>query len=94
MCVGGLEEAGYNNDAYPGLIGVYGGSDQRSYLYQIYSHGTRYFDVPMASIGNDKDYPTTQVSYRRWFVRSSGCRRRVAGNGVQGARLAVGPERI
>ena len=29
-----LESAGYDPDAYPGLIGVFGGSDMSSYLYQ------------------------------------------------------------
>ena len=61
-----LETAGYDSETYPGLIGVFGGSDMSSYLYQVYAH----LD-PLASgyggmvvIGNDKDYLTTQVSYK------------------------------
>jgi acyl transferase domain-containing protein len=56
----------YDAESYPGLIGVFGGSDQSSYIYQLYS----YMDPlavgssPMALIGNDKDYLTTQVSYK------------------------------
>jgi acyl transferase domain-containing protein len=59
-----LEEAGYNPDAYPGMIGVYAGSEQSSYLFQLWAHGQKYMSAPMASIGNDKDYLTTQVSYK------------------------------
>ena len=61
-----LEGAGYDSEVYPGLIGVFGGSDMSSYLYQVYAN----ID-PLASgyggmvvIGNDKDYLTTQVSYK------------------------------
>jgi acyl transferase domain-containing protein len=63
-CWASLEEAGYNPDRYHGLIGVYGGSDQSSYAFQLYEHGAKYLAQPMASIGNDKDYLTTQVSYK------------------------------
>jgi acyl transferase domain-containing protein len=61
-----LEQAGYDPDTYLGMIGVFAGSDQSTYIYQIYadvdpdSHGY----AGMASIGNEKDYLTTQVSYR------------------------------
>jgi len=61
-----LEQAGYDPDTYPGRIGVFAGSDQSTYIYQIYSdldpdsHGY----AGLASIGNEKDYLTTQVSYR------------------------------
>jgi acyl transferase domain-containing protein len=61
-----LETAGYDSDVYPGLIGVFGGSDMSSYLYQIYANvdplATGYGG--MVVIGNDKDYLTTQVSYK------------------------------
>jgi acyl transferase domain-containing protein/acyl carrier protein len=61
-----LESAGYDAEAYPGLIGVFGGSDMSSYLYQIYANvdplATGYGG--MVVIGNDKDYLTTQVSYK------------------------------
>lgn len=60
-----LEKAGYDPERYPGLIGVYAGSEQSSYLFQLYGQaGGSYLMQPMASIGNDKDYLTTQVSYR------------------------------
>lgn len=61
-----LEGAGYDSESYPGLIGVFGGSDQSSYVYQVYANldplaaGAN----GMALIGNDKDYLTTQVSYK------------------------------
>ena len=61
-----LESAGYDPDAYPGLIGVFGGSDMSSYLYHIYAHidplSAGYGGMTL--IGNDKDYLTTQVSYK------------------------------
>jgi acyl transferase domain-containing protein len=63
-CWESLEEAGYNPQHYHGLIGVYGGSDQSTYIYQLYEHGAKYLAQPVASIGNDKDYLTTQVSYK------------------------------
>jgi acyl transferase domain-containing protein len=61
-----LEGAGYDPDSYPGLIGVFGGSDMSSYIYQLYSHMDPLAagSSPMALIGNDKDYLTTQVSYK------------------------------
>ncbi|HSF33881.1 MAG TPA: type I polyketide synthase, partial [Candidatus Tectomicrobia bacterium] len=63
-CWESLEEAGYNPERYHGLIGVYAGSDQSTYAFQLYEHGAKYLGQPMASIGNDKDYLTTQVSYK------------------------------
>ena len=61
-----LESAGYDPDTYPGLIGVFAGSDQSTYLYQIYSSVdfSAYGYGGMMSIGNEKDYLTTQTSYK------------------------------
>ena len=61
-----LENAGYCPDNYPGLIGVFGGSDQSTYVYQIYANLERLatLDAGMVAIGNDKDYLTTHVSYK------------------------------
>jgi acyl transferase domain-containing protein len=61
-----LEGAGYDSESYPGLIGVFGGSDQSSYVYQVYNHldPLAAGASGMALIGNDKDYLTTQVSYK------------------------------
>jgi len=61
-----LERAGYDAESYPGLIGVFAGSDMSSYIYQLYSHMDPLAagSSPMALIGNDKDYLTTQVSYK------------------------------
>jgi len=61
-----LEQAGYDPSTYPGMIGVFAGCDQSSYLYQIISNVdlSVYGYGGMMSIGNDKDYLTTQVSYR------------------------------
>jgi acyl transferase domain-containing protein len=58
-----LESAGYDSELYPGMIGVFAGSDMSSYIYQVYAH-TDSQGGGMALIGNDKDYLTTQVSYK------------------------------
>jgi acyl transferase domain-containing protein/acyl carrier protein len=63
-CHEALEDAGYDPEAYPGLIAVYGGSEMSTYMYQVFGHGTTYLDSAMASIGNDKDYLATLVSYK------------------------------
>lgn len=61
-----LENAGCDPDTYPGMIGVFAGSDQSSYLYQIYSSVdlSAYGYGGMMAIGNEKDYLATQVSYK------------------------------
>jgi acyl transferase domain-containing protein len=61
-----LEDAGYDPDRYPGMIGVFAGSDQSSYLYQIYSSVdlSAYGYGGMMAIGNEKDYLATQLSYK------------------------------
>ena len=61
-----LEDAGYDSDAYSGRIGVFAGCDQSSYLYAIYQNVdlSAYGYGGMMSIGNEKDYITTQVSYK------------------------------
>ncbi len=61
-----LEAAGYDADTYPGSIGVFAGSDQSTYMYQIYSSVdfSAYGYGGMMSIGNEKDYLTTQTSYK------------------------------
>ena len=62
-----LEHAGYDADRYEGLIGVFGGVGRNSY----YLHGLRarpeLFDSAgeyHTLIGNERDFPTTHVSYR------------------------------
>jgi acyl transferase domain-containing protein/acyl carrier protein len=62
----GLEKAGCDPDTYPGMIGVFAGSDQSSYIYQIYSNVdlSAYGYGGMMAIANEKDYLTTQISYR------------------------------
>lgn len=61
-----LEDAGYDPATYPGMIGVFAGSDQSSYLYQIYSSVdlSAYGYGGMMAIGNEKDYLATQASYK------------------------------
>jgi acyl transferase domain-containing protein len=61
-----LENAGCDPETYPGLIGVFGGSDMSSYLFQIYANTDVLSHAygGMTVIGNDKDYLTTQVSYK------------------------------
>jgi len=61
-----LEKAGCDPDSYPGMIGVFAGSDQSSYIYQLYASVdlSAYGYGGMMAISNEKDYLTTQVSYK------------------------------
>ena len=62
-----LENAGYNADTYDGLIGLFGGVSLNTYVYSyllsqkgVISPAEGY----QLSIGNDKDFPTTRISYK------------------------------
>jgi len=61
-----LEAAGYTSDHFPGLIGVFGGTDLSYYLFQLYANLDRlgFVDQFQMLVGNDKDHLTTQVSYK------------------------------
>ncbi len=61
-----LERAGYNPYDYPGLIGVFAGSNLSTYLLKLYSDSRVRNSVNhlQALIGNDKDSLTTTVSYK------------------------------
>ena len=61
-----LENAGYDPDKFKGAIGVYAGTSQSSYLYQIYADPERmaFLDQLQLQILNDKDHLTTHVSYK------------------------------
>lgn len=62
-----LEDAGYDPERYPGLIGVYAGAGMNTYLYRnlmsqgsLLQEGNGYF----AMIASDKDFLATRVSYK------------------------------
>jgi acyl transferase domain-containing protein len=62
-----LENAGYNPDRYPGLIGVFGGVSMNTYIMSFLN--SRRGLVSSAegyqlTIGNDKDFLSTKVSYK------------------------------
>src|SRR4029077_7775342 len=61
-----LEDAGYDPATYPGAIGVFGGCELSSYLYQLYQKRDQlgYLDGMQLMVTNDKDHLCTQVSYR------------------------------
>src|SRR5262249_8371377 len=61
-----LEDAGYDPATFPGAIGVFGGCEQSSYLYQLYVNreSLGYLDGMQLMVTNDKDHLCTQVSYR------------------------------
>lgn len=61
-----LEDAGYDPDAYRKPIGVYAGEGLSSYLLNIFQNPEIADSVVVlqAAIGNDKDYLTSQVSYK------------------------------
>ncbi|HEY9009595.1 MAG TPA: beta-ketoacyl synthase N-terminal-like domain-containing protein, partial [Devosia sp.] len=62
-----LESAGYDPEAYEGLIGVYAGMGGNGY-YLHYLHGrkdvTRLVGDRVVSLGNDKDFLATRVAYK------------------------------
>ena len=61
-----LENAAYNPDNFPGLIGVYSGMSFSSYMLNVFAGtmGARSFDSFRALLGSDKDYLSTWVSYK------------------------------
>ncbi|HXB21781.1 MAG TPA: SDR family NAD(P)-dependent oxidoreductase [Candidatus Solibacter sp.] len=61
-----LERAGYNPYTYPGLVGVFAGSNLSTYLLKLYADSRVKNSVNQlqALIGNDKDSLTTTVSYK------------------------------
>jgi acyl transferase domain-containing protein/acyl carrier protein len=61
-----LEDAGYDPETYPGLIGVYAGSAMSSYLDHLQSNPAfmSLLGYLQVYIGNDKDYLTTRTSYK------------------------------
>jgi acyl transferase domain-containing protein/acyl carrier protein len=61
-----LEDAGYDPETYPGLIGVYAGCAMSSYLNYLQSNPAfmALLGYLQVYIGNDKDYLTTHVSYK------------------------------
>jgi acyl transferase domain-containing protein/NAD(P)-dependent dehydrogenase (short-subunit alcohol dehydrogenase family) len=60
-----LEDAGYDPSRYDKLIGVFGGADLSSYLFNLYSNREIVAAVgPFAiTLANDKDHLTTRVAY-------------------------------
>lgn len=61
-----LENAAYDPDRFPGLIGVYSGMSFSSYMLNLVTGatGARNFDSFRALLGSDKDYLSTWVSYK------------------------------
>ncbi len=61
-----LEDAGYDPARYEGRIGVFGGCELSSYLYQLSQNpdALGYIDGMQIMVTNDKDHLCTQVSYR------------------------------
>jgi len=61
-----LEDAGYDPETYPRLIGVYAGVGMNGYLYNLYSNPglIELFGIFQTLLGNDKDFLSTRVSYK------------------------------
>jgi phthiocerol/phenolphthiocerol synthesis type-I polyketide synthase E len=61
-----LEDAGYDPTAFPGPIGVFGGCELSTYLYQLAQNPEvlGYVDSMQLMVTNDKDHLCTQASYR------------------------------
>jgi amino acid adenylation domain-containing protein len=61
---GVLEKAGYDSERYPGLIGVYAGSGTNEYLlFNLLPGLTDLHNVLQLTIGNEKDFLATRISY-------------------------------
>jgi acyl transferase domain-containing protein/acyl carrier protein len=58
-----LEDAGYNPDAYDGMIGVYAGTSLSTYLLFNVLATVDWQDSFEAMVGNDKGFLSTRVSY-------------------------------
>ncbi len=65
-CWEALEDAGYDPATFPGPIGLYGGCEMSTYLYQLYQNieALQYIDGMQLMVTNDKDHLCTQASYR------------------------------
>lgn len=62
-----LEHAGYDSSRYPGLIGVFGGVGRNAYLQRALAARPELRETAgdyLTLIGNERDFPTTHVSYR------------------------------
>ena len=62
-----LENAGYHADNFDGLIGLFGGVSLNTYLYSFLMSQKGMISSAegfQLSIGNDKDFLTTRVSYK------------------------------
>ncbi len=62
-----IEQAGYNPEAYPGLIGVFAGTGLNTYLlFNLFANQEVRQNVQdyQITIGSDKDFLPTRVSYK------------------------------
>jgi amino acid adenylation domain-containing protein len=61
-----LEDAGYDPERYPGVIGLYAGAGISTYLANLWSRPDLAAKVGELQVllGNDKDYLATRVSYK------------------------------
>nr|WP_199341772.1 type I polyketide synthase [Nostoc punctiforme] len=60
-----LENAGYDSNRCESRIGVYAGASQNNYLaFNLYTDGVGSAKCYQTSIGNEKDFLTTRVSYK------------------------------
>ncbi len=62
-----LENAGYNADTYDGLIGLFGGVSLNTYLFSFLMSQKGFVSSAegyQLSIGNDKDFLNTRISYK------------------------------
>jgi acyl transferase domain-containing protein/acyl carrier protein len=69
-----LEDAAYDPFSYSGLIGLFAGAGMNSYLMRLLERGAFPAGEGLQlTIGNDKDYLTTRVSYKLNLVGPSVC---------------------
>ncbi len=61
-----LERAGCDSESYPGLIGVYAGTDLNSYLLSFFTNRALIAEVGILQVelASDKEYMASRVSYK------------------------------
>lgn len=62
-----FEDAGYSPDNFKGLVGVFGGVGVNTYIFPLISATQGQLDTAegyQISIGNEKDFLTTKISYK------------------------------
>jgi len=83
-----LEDAAYDPFTYSGLIGIFAGAGLNSYLMRLLERGVPATEGLHLTIGNDKDYLTTRVSYKLNLTGPSLCVQTACSTSLAAVHLA------